>query len=53
MNYGSLAATGAAISIGGIVLDQTWLVGIAAGLIVAGAFAIRFGFRRNKTMQDI
>lgn len=53
MHYGSLAATGATLTIGGIVFDQVWLVGIAAGLIVAGALAVRFGFRRGKTPSDI
>lgn len=53
MHYGSLAATGATLTIGGIVIDQVWLVGLAGALIVAGALCIRFGFRRGKTPQDI
>lgn len=53
MHYGSLAATGATITIGGIVFDQLRLVAIAAGLIIAGALLIRAGFRRGKTPSDI
>lgn len=53
MHYGSLAATGATLTIGGIVLDQVWLVGIAAALVVGGALLIRVGFRRGKTPSDI
>ncbi|WP_416976668.1 hypothetical protein [Streptomyces sp. T028] len=53
MHYGSLAATGASLTIGGIVLDQVWLVGLAVALVVGGALLVRAGFRRGKTPQDI
>lgn len=53
MGYGSLASTGATISIFGIALDQIQVVGLAAGLVIAGAFLIRFGFRRGKTPQEV
>lgn len=53
MHYGSLAATGATLTIGGIVLDQIWLVGIAAGLVIGGALVVRVGFRRRKTASQI
>lgn len=52
MGYGSLASTGAALTIGSIVLDQIQLVGIAGGLVVAGALCIRFSFRRGKTPEE-
>ncbi|MFE9127071.1 hypothetical protein ACFYOF_16900 [Streptomyces sp. NPDC007148] len=53
MHYGSLAATGATLTIGGVVLDQVWLVGAAAGLVLVGALCVRFGFRRGKTPSDV
>jgi len=53
MHYGSLAATGTSLTIGGIVLDQVWLVGLAVALVVGGALVVRIGFRRGKTPQDI
>ena len=53
MHYGSLAATGATLTIGGIVLEQGWLIGIATGLILAGGLLIRVGFRRGKNVGDI
>ncbi|MFI1170826.1 hypothetical protein [Streptomyces melanogenes] len=53
MNYGSLASTGVTLTIGGIVLDQVWLIALAAGLVVMGAVVIRLGFRRGKTPRDI
>lgn len=53
MNYGSLAATGATLTIGGIVLGQVWLVAISAGLIIAGALVVRVSFRRRKTASQI
>ncbi|MCW2904339.1 MAG: hypothetical protein JWO67_6604 [Streptosporangiaceae bacterium] len=53
MNYGSLAATGASLTIGGIVLDQAWLVAVSFGLVLAGALLIRVSFRRGKTPRDI
>lgn len=53
MNYGSLANTGAGLTIGGLVLNQTWLVAVAVGLVLVGALLIRLTFRRGKTPQDI
>jgi hypothetical protein len=53
MGYGSLASTGVSISIFGVVLDQMQVVGIAAGLVLAGALLIRFGFRRGKSPQEV
>jgi hypothetical protein len=53
MNYGQLASTGATVTIGGIVLDQVQLVGIAGGVVVLGALCIRFAFRRGKSPQEV
>lgn len=46
-----LARTGTAagaIVIGGTVITGWWLLGIAAAVVLAGAFCIRFGFRPGK-----
>jgi len=53
MGYGSMASTGATVSIFGIAFDQMQIVGIAAGLVVAGALVIRFAFRRGKSPQEV
>lgn len=47
-----LARTGTAagaIVIGGTVITGWWLLGIAAGIVLAGALCIRFGFRPGKS----
>ncbi len=46
---GALAVTGATVSI----LTGFWLPVIAAGVIVLGVLAVRFGFRRGKGIDDI
>ncbi|MES4892038.1 hypothetical protein [Streptomyces sp. NPDC096012] len=51
--YGQLAATGTSLTIGSIVLDQTWLIAAALGLVVLGALFIRLGFRRGKGPEVI
>lgn len=53
MGYGTLASTGASIAIGGVILDQFWLVGASLGLVVAGALVIRYGFRRGKSPEEV
>lgn len=51
MNYGKLAYTGmGTLTIGGVVLNQWALLGIAVGLVAAGALLIRFGWRRGKNV---
>lgn len=50
-----LAHTGTAagaIVVGGAVITGWWLLAIAVGLVVAGALAVRFGFRRGKTAAE-
>jgi hypothetical protein len=53
VNYGSLASTGATLTIGGIVFDQIWLIAAAFGLVLIGALCIRLGFRRGKNPGQI
>lgn len=49
MTYGKLAYTGmGTLTVGGLAIDQWGFLGLAAGLIVAGAVAIRLGWRRGK-----
>jgi hypothetical protein len=45
-----LARTGTAgaLVIGTTVITGWWLLGIAAGIVLIGALAIRFGFRPGK-----
>lgn len=44
-----LAQTGAgALVIGTTVITGWWLLAVAAGVVVAGALLIRFGFRRGR-----
>lgn len=46
-----LAHTGTAagaIVVGGAVITGWWFLAIAAGIVVAGALIVRFGFRRGK-----
>jgi hypothetical protein len=52
-SYGSLPMTGATVTIGGLVLDQSWLLGAGIGVVILGAFVARFAFRRHKTMLDL
>jgi hypothetical protein len=53
MNYGSLASTGTGLAIGGVILSQTQLVGIAIGAIVLGALLVRITFRRGKSPLEV
>jgi hypothetical protein len=46
-----LAKTGSAagaIVIGSTIITGWWLLGIAAGIVLIGALAVRLGFRRGK-----
>ena len=54
MDYGkTLPITGAGVVLGGVVIDQIWLVAISAGLLLGGVALIRLGFRRGKTPEDV
>lgn len=56
MDYGhpsptTLAATGLTPFLG-LAIDQTGLLTVALALVLAGAVAIRLGFRRNKKVTQ-
>jgi hypothetical protein len=51
-SYGSLAGTGAALSLWGIAYGQIWLVASTVTLVGIGALVIRARFRRGRTPQD-
>ena len=52
--YGRLASTGGAgLALGGTVVQQTTLLAIAIGLVLAGTLMVRLSFRRNKSPLDI
>lgn len=52
MDYGTLPKTGiGALSIGGLMIDQTRLVAIAVIAIVIGAALIRLSFRRKQNIN--
>jgi hypothetical protein len=52
MSHGTLAQTGASVTILGLAIGQLWM--LAAVLILVGAVAIgaRYGFRRDRRPQD-
>jgi hypothetical protein len=52
-SYGGLASTGAAVTIGSLVLGQALLLAIAVGLVLLGAACVRFSFRRGMTPGDV
>ncbi len=52
-SYGKLPMTGAgALMIGGVLINQAWLLGIAAALVLCGALTARLGWRRGKTANS-
>lgn len=54
MDYGkTLPMTGTGIVLGGVVIDQVWLVAGAVGLMLVGVVLIRLGFRRGKSPRDV
>lgn len=54
MNYNGLAYTGAgALTVGGLSLGAVGLVGIALALVVGGALAVRWSFRRGKSVGEL
>jgi hypothetical protein len=42
----------AGLAIGGLVINQMWLLAIATGLVTVAAVAIRLGWRRGKSVSD-
>lgn len=52
-DYGQLATTGAApIIIGGLAIDQVWLVLAGLAVTLAGALLLRYSWRRGRTVTD-
>lgn len=51
-SYGSLAGTGATLSLAGIAFGQIWLVAGIVTIVGVGALVIRARFRRGRTPQD-
>lgn len=51
--YGTLPVTGASLTLGGVMLDQVWLLGFGMGIVVLGAVAIRTSWRRGKGVTEL
>jgi hypothetical protein len=47
-----LAATGAGVTIGGVMFQDLWLLVAAAGLVALGAALIRVSWRRGKEVAS-
>lgn len=46
--YGSLPVTGATITLGGVVLDQSWLLIVGALFLATGVTLLRLTWRRGQ-----
>lgn len=55
MGYGRvLAYTGSTgLLFGGLYISQLWLIAIAVAIVLVAALAIRFIWRRNKSIGEI
>jgi hypothetical protein len=55
MNYSKVlpATGGSGLLIGGIVIGQAWLLGVAMALVLAAAVLIRMTWRRQKHLNEI
>lgn len=54
MNYSkALPATGGGLLVGGVVISQAWVLTIALAIVVAAALAIRFAWRRDKSINGL
>lgn len=52
MNYAkALPATGGGLLVGGAFVNQAWVLGLAVAVVLASAIAIRFVWRRNKSID--
>ena len=49
-SYGTLPVTGATITVGGIMLDQVWLLGAGFGALVIGVTMLRLTWRRGQSI---
>lgn len=50
-NYGGLASTGFAVTVGGLTLGPLGLVAAATALVTVGAVALRLGWRRGRDLN--
>ncbi|MEV5504415.1 hypothetical protein AB0M50_54325 [Nonomuraea fuscirosea] len=48
MAYGSLAGFGGGVAVAALAGGHPWLVAGCLSLVLAGAFAVRAGFRRDR-----
>lgn len=48
----ALPMTGSGIVIGGVVVEQGWLIAAALALVTIGAVIVRLCFRRGKEATD-
>ena len=55
MGYGKvLAYTGSTgLLFGGLYISQAWLITISLAVVATAAIAIRFAWRRNKSIGDV
>jgi hypothetical protein len=54
MNYTkALPATGGGLLVGGVVISQAWVLAIALAVVAGAALAIRFAWRRDKSINGI
>lgn len=52
MNSYARATPVAGTALAVVLLDQTWLLGLAIGVVVAVVVGIRLGWRRRKGLSD-
>lgn len=54
MNYTkALPATGGGILVGGVVISQAWIIAVSLAIVVSAALAIRFAWRRDKSINGV
>lgn len=52
MNNYVRATPAAGAALAAVLTDQLWLFGLALGLVVTAAVAIRIGYRRGRRLGD-
>lgn len=54
MNYSrALPYTGSGLLIGGVIISQAWVLGVALIAIISGALLLRYAWRRSKSIDAI
>ena len=54
MDYAkALPATGGGLLVGGIVISQAWLLGVALAIVLVCAVTIRLVWRHNKSIDAV